>query len=978
MSALGVLAPDPARAQYFGQNKVQYERFDFQIMRTPNFDIYHYPEERAAVEHAARLAEYWRTRLTAVLGLPLSGRQPLVLYASQPHFSQTQVVDGLIGEGTGGVTDFLRRRMVLPFASSLGETSHVLGHEMVHAFQFDLGGEGALALPLWFVEGMAEYLSLGSSHVATAMWMRSELDDLPAFTELDNPRYFPYRFGHAAWAFLAERFGERVVGAAFLAAVESNSAIRGIEAATGADIDALSAAWHASLRTRYARSGAAPEPLGRDAVSGESSRGPTLNVSPALSPDGKWLVYLSERSQYSLDIYLTEAATGRVVRRLTTTATDPHLESLQFVASAGAWDAQSRRFAFITVNRGTPTLTIVDVAGNNSRERAIDTVDEAWQPAWSPDGKTIAFAGMTGGLSDLFTFEVESGAVRRLTQDGFSDLQPAWSPSGTQIAFVTDRFTSNLETLVFGSPRLGLLTVATGAIEALPSFERGKHINPQWNAGGDAIFLVSDSSGVSNVYRLDLSTTQFLQVTQVVTGVAGITEMSPAISYAPETNELAYSVFDHGGYDIRLATLTAADHSSPNPLAQANQPSPLERGATRVPPAVQAGFPVEPYRSKLALDFAGASGGVGGFGSTGGFASGGVGLNFSDVLGEHTIGAQLEVNGGLRDLGGQVLYVNRQSRWNWGGVFGVNPYVTGGFGQRLDILNGQSVIVDEEVIFRQTDIQARALAMYPFSRAMRFEIQGGGRRIGFDRQLTTRVFAANTGDQLSEDVQALDTPSAVTLGEAAAALVYDQTAFGPTGPIAGQRYRFEVTPTLGSLQFTSVMLDYRRYLQPVRPFTVAVRGLHLARYGADAADTRLSPLFLGYPSLVRGYDVQSFDAQDCGSDLQGTCPAFDRLLGTRLLVGNIELRFPVVGLLSRQYRYGPVPLEGFLFADSGVAWTAESRPRFANGDRSFVSAVGAGVRVNVLGYAVLELAGARALNRQGRGWRFVFNLAPGY
>ena len=247
-TAMSLIAPAAAATQSFGQNKVQYERFEFQVMRTPNFDIYHYPEERAAVAHAARLAEYWRTRLTAVLGLPLSGRQPLVLYASQPHFSQTQVVDGLIGEGTGGVTDFLQRRMVLPFASSLGETSHVLGHEMVHAFQFDLGGEGAPALPLWFVEGMAEYLSLGPNHVTTAMWMRSELDDLPTFTDLDNPRYFPYRFGHAAWAFLAERFGERVVGSAFLAAVELNSAIRGIEAATGADIDTLSAAWHASLR----------------------------------------------------------------------------------------------------------------------------------------------------------------------------------------------------------------------------------------------------------------------------------------------------------------------------------------------------------------------------------------------------------------------------------------------------------------------------------------------------------------------------------------------------------------------------------------------------------------------------------------------------------------------------------------------------------------------------------------------------------
>src|SRR5262245_55216937 len=165
-----VLAPAASSAQYFGQNKVQYETFKFEVMRTANFDIYHYPEERAAVERAAKLAEQWRIVLGQRLGHELTGRQPLVLYASQPHFAQTQVIEGLIGEGTGGVTEFLKRRMVLPFASSLGETSHVLGHEMVHAYQYDIGGEGALGLPLWFVEGMAEYLSLGSDDAQTAMW----------------------------------------------------------------------------------------------------------------------------------------------------------------------------------------------------------------------------------------------------------------------------------------------------------------------------------------------------------------------------------------------------------------------------------------------------------------------------------------------------------------------------------------------------------------------------------------------------------------------------------------------------------------------------------------------------------------------------------------------------------------------------------------------------------------------------------------
>jgi hypothetical protein len=100
-----------------------------------------------------------------------------VLYASHPDFEQTNVIQGELGEGTGGVTEPLKRRIVLPLAGPLADTDHVIGHELVHAFQFDItsragssaGQNGAQRLPLWFIEGMAEYLSLGPTDPNTAM-----------------------------------------------------------------------------------------------------------------------------------------------------------------------------------------------------------------------------------------------------------------------------------------------------------------------------------------------------------------------------------------------------------------------------------------------------------------------------------------------------------------------------------------------------------------------------------------------------------------------------------------------------------------------------------------------------------------------------------------------------------------------------------------------------------------------------------------
>src|SRR5438552_15981601 len=104
----------PASAQYFGRNKVQYKKFDFQVLKTEHFDIYFYPSERTGIEISARLAERWNTRLERLLQHKLRGRQPLVLYASHPDFEQTKAIEGELGEGTGGVTEPLKRRIGPP------------------------------------------------------------------------------------------------------------------------------------------------------------------------------------------------------------------------------------------------------------------------------------------------------------------------------------------------------------------------------------------------------------------------------------------------------------------------------------------------------------------------------------------------------------------------------------------------------------------------------------------------------------------------------------------------------------------------------------------------------------------------------------------------------------------------------------------------------------------------------------------------
>src|SRR5262249_11791477 len=166
-------------------------------------------------------------------------------------------------------------------------------------------------------------------------------------------------------------------------------------------------------------------------------------------------------------------------------------------------------------------------------------------------------------------------------------------------------------------------------------------------------------------------------------------------------------------------------------------------------------------------------------------------------------------------------------------------------------------------------------------------VGGGYRRIGFSGELRTTAFSLADGSLISDTNQDLPTLPALHLGEASAALVYDNSVFGATSPIYGQRYRLEATPTFGSLNFTGVLGDYRRHFLLARPYTLAFRALHYGRYGRDSEDSRLFPLFLGDPGLVRGYDYNSFDESECRGDLSRGCPTFDRLLGSRLLVGSV-------------------------------------------------------------------------------------------
>jgi hypothetical protein len=1013
-ASLLFLVPPGLDAQYFGRNKVQYDEFDTRVLATPHFDIHFYPGMEEAIHDVSRMAERWYERLARLFQHEFYERKPLIFYADHPDFQQTNTIPVQVGEGTGGVTESLKNRVIMPLSGSYASTDHVLGHELVHAFQYDLaqsrrggGMPGLSRLSLWMIEGMAEYLSLGREDPLTAMWLRDALlrDDFPTLTQLTREsRFFPYRFGQAFWTFVGGRYGDEAVVSLFRTALRLGPETA-IQQVLGIDSDSLSVEWRTAVETAYRplMEGKTPPGESGTLLLAPSTGAGEQNVAPSISPDGQQMVVMSERDLFSFDLYLADARTGEITRTLASAASDSHMDALRFIDSSGAWSPDGLSIAIVTFARGRNDIVILDSQRGGVRKRLDlpEEIGEVSGPSWSPDGESIVFSGQVGGLTDLFIVDVDSEEVTRLTSDRFAHFQPVYSPDASTIAFVTDRGPeTDFDALTYSRMRLGLYDLASGEVEVLELFGNVRHSNPQYSPDGLSLYFLSDPDGFSDIYRVELSSGEISRLTTLATAVTGITSMSPAMSVARETGTVVFSVFDE--FQFHVYSMDSRDAPATPVVAEAMDPAGriLPSGASPAPSRVEA-YLADPalalvppgtynttnataYRPSLTLDYLGQPMiGVGIDQQFGNFVQGSIAAYFSDMLGNRNLGVAVQAQGTFKDIGGQFVYQNLENRWNWGVAAGRIPYLQIRTGGAFDPSTGVTEIRQQR--YRIFNTQAAGLASYPFSSTRRVDFSGGVTRYSFDLEQETLFYdrfgrlVGRERTDLSEDL-----PDPLNLVSSSAALVGDNSYFGFTSPVRGGRYRLEVGTTVGSLNYHSLTLDYRRYFNPVPEFTFAIRGMHLGRYGREVEQSILNPMFLGWESYVRGYSPYSFEfGRECTYQPDGSCPEWDRLEGHRIAVANVEMRVPIFGadrfgLLGG----GFLPTELIAFTDAGLAWDSESDPvlEFSRNSLERVPVVssGVGARVNLLGFLIFETHYVYPWQRPFRGGHWGFQFSPGW
>lgn len=953
-----------AKAQYFGQNQVRYKNLKFKVYKTPHFEIYYYIKNDSLLKRFAQESELWYTLHQQVFRDTFSKPNPIILYANHPEFQQTTVIDG-VSVGTGGVTEGLKNRVIMPIAETNQLTRHVLGHELVHAFQYHmLFGRDSVAyervneVPLWVIEGMAEYLSIGKKDAYTSMWMRDAYlnKDIPTIEQLTNSnKYFPYRYGQAFWSFLGSTYGDTVI-VPFFKNISRFGMEYGIRRTLGYDDKTLSRLWKNSIESTYKPflKDTTQSPVGRKLIYSDLRQDLT---SPSISPDGKYITYLSQKNLFSIDLYLADAKTGRQIKKLTSSFSNTAIDEFNFIESAGAWSPDGKKFAFSIFSKGRNRMLIVRIPDGKVLDNiSMEKAEQFSNLSWSPDGKHIVCQGLSEGYTDLYMYSFDTKKVTQLTNDKYTEYQPTFSRDGKKIAFSTDRTTYDRTLSQEITFNLAELELATGKVTDFNVFNGANNLNPEYSADGSQIYFLSNRDGFRNMYRYTTATGKVEQLTDLFTGICGITEYSPALSVSAQ-GDVVYSY-----YRAQKFTIYTAKESD-------FKPTELSTGSTNfdaalLPPPKAVGVDLInanlnnflayrrisadsvasiPYRRRFKLDALQSSGIGASIGTYGTGLASGIQAQFSDILSRNVIYAGANINGEVYDFGAAATYVNREGRINWGFSLSHLPYQFGDYNfvpSTYTLGDGTVLPVYEERydILRIFEDKAGVFLSYPLSRINRIDIGTAAAHYSYrvDRYSTYYDQAGYFVDfkkrHIPNDEYRADplnnryNLNSFTVFSVNGAFVGDNSVFGIAAPLEGFRYSIGGEYNFGTYKYFAPSIDLRKYVRTA-PFTFAGRLLTYGRFGDE--NLGAYPIYIGYPFLVRGYESQSFY-----NSRQATSNGFtiDQLYGSRFAVANFEVRLPFTGpeklaQIKSKFLFSDLNL----FFDAGLAWNKGNSIKFQKG-----------------------------------------------
>jgi hypothetical protein len=876
LSMLSAWGGRPASAQYsgyFGQNKIAYDKFHWKVYKAPHFDIYYYPESEPFLDDIVSYAESAYVRLSKELDHELRFRIPMVIYKTHGEFEETNITLGEIDESTGAFAEPIQNRMVLPIDQPPDRLYKIMTHELTHIFQFSLFFEGYIGralrarIPAWLVEGMASYYGQDEENLDRMVIRDAVVNNfIPPIQAFDQAAYISYRFGHAVFDFIEQEYGKEGVHNfiyEYRKVLLTGNIEKAVKEAFDTDIDTFNRNFNRFLRKRYLpvlMDKKSPDDYGKQV--GGLQPG-VFSASPTLSPSGELIAALAAPNRMELDLVVLFAESEKKGKNLTKGWTNKYryLVSETFSGRRDlSWSPTGDDIAVFVRKENTRRLAIFDYLHSKlKRIIPLPGIAQAASPAFSPDGQHVAFEGNRNGVVDIFEIDLKTKEIRNLTQDDDSDANPWYAADGKSLVY---------NRRIGESWKVFSVDLSDPTRKTQLTFGPSVDIQPSYSRDGKTIYFSSDRGGygVFNIFAMDLASGETRQYTDVVGGCFSPVEM------APREGEpyIVVTAFFEGSFRLyrmplrQAETQTGAETAVPGaPEAQPFEP-PLKLKAE---PAT-----AKPYKLRWDLEAPSISVGVADDGT---FLSN-VGLQFSDLLGDHRIGLQYFSVSDFSNF--LVTYTSLKHRTHFGTtIFDLRDYY----------LTSNGFTVDREQTQRNTGLQF--FVQYPFSRYYRIDAAVTATDSSQDILIGTDINGV-PHFQSSSDRFLLVQPS----------LVGDTTRFQSFGAFQGKRFEAGVTYgyNLGGDVPGDVLeghLDFRAYKQLTRRSLLAFRV-----YGAVNRGDRQIFYGIGGLNTLRGYDFRSF-------------------FGSNVAMANVELRFPFVDEL--RFPIGPIRnIRGFLFLDSGTTW----------------------------------------------------------
>ena len=883
------LLPTLAHAQtpfvpYYGKNRVKYDTFKWSIYTTDHFEIFYYPEVEPHLQRIAGYAESAYQHVSSELKHDLAFKIPLVLFKTQSEFQQQNISGDELPEGVLAFAEPGRDRMVLPIDEPPDQLYHTITHELTHVFEFDIIPRGLISsgLPLWVDEGLSDFMA-GGWNPLDLMQVRDAAisDNVPHMSNLESEPMsgrLPYSMGHATFEFIQGRWGMEGLRQ-FLFSLRK-SVIGGGESAYEEALklkpEEFDEAFERYLKDRFKpfRDKELPTDYGKN-LAPRREKTPFVSViSIEPSPTGDIIAAVAgNRKDQELDIILISAKDGQVIRNLT--GGFAHSQGYEYIATAGglrgnlvpwiSWAPVGDKIAYFVRTEKQKTLIIQNIATGKITQRIeMKAVDMPESPAFSPDGKRVAFSALAQAVTDIYVVDLATGALTNVTKDAFADYSPTFAPDGRTLIYTAR---------ISGNDKLFSLDLASGTKKQL-TFGTHDDTGAKYLDANTVVFVstasdpakpvtpeVARNGMIPNVWTIDLKTGALTQWTDAATGI-----VSPIAIKQNNQTKTAFISYYKGENGIHvldrqkpIATANTSDFGAPGPVIDFQ--APLSHTLVGKNMRQKGNF------EKFSLDTRpGVNLGV----TSGGNFYGGTDLTFTDVLGDKMMNFYASSMSTYRTFA--FAYTSIERRFQYAvQAFSQESFF---YGQAATAALYDPVLapfVDRNSsIGSRTTRGATLFGIYPLNRYTRVELTGGISNISESYDDPTLGALADSYQQQTYGTTLFRNGTMMPFG---LGLTSETTVFREFGPVAGSTYRvnYGFAPAIGSLlSKQTIEGEARKYVR------LGTTGLLAMRYrGFKSWGTNPDFTYFGGNADLHGYDYLS-------------------LLGQKAFYANAQLRFPLV------------------------------------------------------------------------------------